>query len=231
MLTYSTGSVFNAGTQTIVNTVNCEGVMGAGIALESRLRFPQMFEDYKIKCQNHKIKVGHVDYFRLNDKEIIVNFPTKKYFRYPSEIAWIESGLVDFVKTYKMHGVSSIAFSKLGTNNGELKWDEVQQIMEKHLNNLDIEVVICLDTDEFAEGKEKEMVDRFNSASMDILETIVKMNKNIHKSFSEGRPIKRFREILQLDSVGLTTYKKLFEYFFVGKPEISRIVNQQKFDL
>ena len=62
MIRYSNGSVFNSNAQAMVNTVNCVGVMGAGIALEFSLRYPEMFKDYKSKCDNGEIKIGRIDY-------------------------------------------------------------------------------------------------------------------------------------------------------------------------
>lgn len=152
MLKYFEGSVFNVGAQALVNAVNCVGVMGAGIALAFKLRYPAMFEDYKIKCKNEKIITGKVDYYKNEDGTIIVNFPTKYHFKYPSQLIWIEQGLQDFVKTYQKHGITSVAFPKLGTGNGGLNWNEVKALMEKYLMNLDIDVYICLNNKKEAEG-------------------------------------------------------------------------------
>ena len=96
MIRYYKGTVFNAGAEAIVNTVNCDGVMGAGIALEFGLRYPDMYKDYVIKCKKGDICTGKVDYFKDSSGIIIVNFPTKIHFKYPSKIEWIESGLKAF---------------------------------------------------------------------------------------------------------------------------------------
>lgn len=218
MIRYSNGSVFNSNAQAIVNTVNCVGVMGAGIALEFSLRYPEMFKDYKSKCDNGEIKIGRIDYYQINSSEIICNFPTKKDFKFKSNINWIEEGLLNFTQTYNEMNIKSIAFPKLGTNNGELNWLDVKFLMEKYLSNLDIEIIICLDEEGFASGKEKEMVDCFNkfvfSNNLDI-----KLSKKQIESINNNLPIKRFREILDFNSITLNTYKKLFNYFYNFKNE------------
>ena len=100
MVEYYDGSVFNVEADAIVNTVNCTGVMGAGIALEFSLRYPAMLEHYEKMCKIREIKIGRVDYF-CDEEKTIINFPTKWHFKYPSQIEWIEMGLKDFVATYK----------------------------------------------------------------------------------------------------------------------------------
>ena len=125
MVIYQEGTVFNTDAEAIVNTVNCTGVMSAGIALEYSLRYPEMFKAYEEKCKNKQIQIGKVDYYNNGDI-IIVNFPTKWHFKYPSQISWIEQGLKDFVSTYKSQGFKSVAFTKLGTLNGHLNWNEVR---------------------------------------------------------------------------------------------------------
>ena len=142
MIIYTEGTVFNAGAQAIVNTVNCDGFMGAGIALEFSLRYPKMLVDYETKCKNDLVKIGKVDYFNMGDT-IIINFPTKQHFQFQSKLAWIENGLKDFVATYKKHNIESVAFPKLGTSNGGLNWDDVKSIMEGYLSKIDLKVYIC----------------------------------------------------------------------------------------
>ena len=105
MIVVSKGTVFNTDAKALVNTVNCKGVMGAGIALEFKLRYPAMNKDYVSKCESGLIKVGKVDYFCGNPT--VINFPTKYDFKFPSRIEWIESGLKDFVNTYFEHDFES----------------------------------------------------------------------------------------------------------------------------
>lgn len=214
MIRYFEGTVFNVDTRAIVNTVNCTGVMGAGIALEFMLRYPNMYEDYEAKCNDKKIMIGKIDYFKNSDDRIIVNFPTKWHFKYPSKLIWIEKGLQDFVKTYEKQGVTSIAFPKLGTNNGGLNWQDVKILMEKYLSNLDIEIYICLDNKKEAEGLEKIMLDKFNEIDIEKFSKIVKLNVAQKKNIEKNMPYDRFWKISDTESVGKKTYSNIFKHFY-----------------
>ncbi len=214
MIKYFEGTVFNVGTQAVVNTVNCIGVMGAGIALEFMLRYPVMFEDYEVKCKDKRIITGRVDYFKNEDGSIIVNFPTKWHFKYPSKLIWIEQGLQDFVNTYQKNGITSVAFPKLGTSNGGLNWSEVKVLMEKYLSNLNVDVYICLDNKKEAEGIEKNMLDKFNATSIEHLSSLVKLNTKQKDIIKKRIPYNRFWQISETESIGMKTYSMIFIYFY-----------------
>jgi hypothetical protein len=172
-----------------------------------------MFDDYAVKCKKGIIKVGKVDYFNACDK-IIINFPTKQYFKYPSKIQWIEQGLIDFVNTYKKHNVTSVAFPKLGCSNGKLNWFEVKQLMEKYLTNLDIDVYICLDNLNVASGKEKEMLDLFNGYDIENLAKKIKLNENQVEYINYKKPFNRFWQIGLEKPIKGNAYKKIFNFFY-----------------
>lgn len=214
MIKYSSGTVFNSGCNAMVNTVNCLGIMGAGIALEFKLRYPLMFLEYKEKCRNKQVIIGNVDYWKGNNGDIIINFPTKYDFRYPSRLDWIENGLINFVKTYKKMNLKSVAFPKLGVSHGELSWMEVQKIMERHLSSLEIDVIICLDETRKPEGQELEMVNAFNNILTGKLSSKVRLNRKQLEKLDSCRPISRFRDLQEIESIGTGTYERLFEYFY-----------------
>ena len=213
MIKYYEGTIFNVNVDAIVNTVNTSGYMGAGLALEVSLRYPKMYEDYKLKCKNKIITIGKMDYFKANDITI-VNFPTKCDFKMPSRISWVEEGLKNFVFTYSKHNIKSIAFPKLGSLNGGLNWFEVKILMETYLNNLDIDVYICLDNLKHAEGKELDMVTKFNNYNIDELSSSLKLNYKIKNSLQRIKPVSRFYKIGLAEGIGKQTYKKLFDYFY-----------------
>lgn len=217
MLKYFDGTVFNAPVESIVNTVNTTGAMGAGIALEFALRYPEMFKDYEEKCKKGKIVTGKVDYYFYKNKTII-NFPTKQFFKYPSRLEWIEQGLIDFVKTYKDAKIKSVAFPKLGTLNGKLNWNIVKNIMEKYLSSLDIDVYICLDAKQDAEGKEKEMLDLFNDCDINVLANSLKLNDAQRDYLYDKKPFNRFWKIGAEKPIKGTAYKKIFDFFYNYKP-------------
>jgi O-acetyl-ADP-ribose deacetylase (regulator of RNase III) len=138
---YECGDIFTAPTHTVVNTVNTKGVMGKGLALQFKQRFPQMYHDYRQRCQRGEVRVGR-PYLYTGSHPWILNFPTKDHWRYPSRLEWIRDGLKWFVAHYREWGVESIAFPQLGTDLGGLSWNEVQPLMHAALDPLDIEVRI-----------------------------------------------------------------------------------------
>ena len=142
-VTIINGNIFNSKAQTIVNTVNCVGVMGKGIALVFKLRYPSMFEVYQEYCRQKLIAVGKLWIYKgeLSDPWVL-NFPTKTHWKLPSEYDYIEKGLQKFVDTYKEKGVTSIAFPLLGAFNGGLDKDRVMDIMISYLSQCDIPVEI-----------------------------------------------------------------------------------------
>jgi O-acetyl-ADP-ribose deacetylase (regulator of RNase III) len=214
MIIYLQGTVFNAPVKTFVNTVNCAGVMGAGIALEFKLRYPEMYEDYAEKCKNKQMKVGIPRIYEYSEDVWIMNFATKGHWRFPSKIQWIEQGLKYFSENYQKRNIESIAFPKLGTNNGGLDWNEVKIIMEKYLSNLDIPVYICLDEKNEAEGVEKEMLDKLNALSTEVLIKEIEIPKKQAEKIIDKLPVDRFWYISKFEGIGEKTYEKLFNYLY-----------------
>lgn len=210
---YSDDSVFNQDVQTIVNTVNCMGVMGAGIALECRLRYPEMFEDYVRLCKNKEIRTGKLYLYKYPNRWIL-NFPTKFHWRYNSRIEWIEDGLKYLKKNYKEMGIKSIAFPKLGSDKGGLNWDDVKIIMEKYLKDFDIPVYICLDRLDDPAGIEKEMTDYLNELDLNKFINEIKIKKDIARIIILNRPLRKFRQLLFLERVGKKTYENLFTHVY-----------------
>lgn len=136
------GNIFNSSTQVLVNTVNCVGVMGRGIALECKLRFPEMYKSYKKFCDQKKIQPGILQIWK-DSSPWILNFPTKSDWRDPSKFEYLEKGLDKFVKTYSEKGITSIAFPLLGASLGGLPEKKVFELMKNKLSdlkNIDIEV-------------------------------------------------------------------------------------------
>lgn len=141
MIKYLEGDIFSTPAQTIVNTVNTVGVMGKGIALEFKKRYPDMFDNYKIACEKNRLKIGRLMLSYEPDHWVLL-FPTKEHWRNPSRLEYIEQGLIKFSNIYAESGITSIAFPKLGCGNGELNWDEVRILMEKYLKDLPIDIYI-----------------------------------------------------------------------------------------
>ena len=135
------GNIFTSKCQTIVNTVNCVGVMGAGIALECRLRYPAMYQQYSTLCNDRKINIGTLWIYKAPDRWIL-NFPTKEHWKYPTKEEYLHTGLRKFMDTYEGRGVESIAFPVLGAQNGGLEATRSIDIMESYLRDCSIPVEI-----------------------------------------------------------------------------------------
>jgi O-acetyl-ADP-ribose deacetylase (regulator of RNase III) len=139
----SKGNLFNSDAQTLVNTVNCVGVMGKGVALDFRLRFPEMFAAYQKSCANRHLRPGQILPYRKGHPWIL-NFAVKNDWKHPSRIEWVEACLKRFVGNYKQLGITSVAFPWLGAMNGGLPWNQVQSLMRSYLEpiaDISIEVV------------------------------------------------------------------------------------------
>ena len=137
--------MFNSKAMALVNTVNCMGVMGIGIAKEFKIKYPEMFAEYVKKCTAKEVTIGKLYMYPVSGDRVIINFPTKNHWRYRSRIKYIEEGLKDFIAHYKEWKITSVAFPQLGCGNGGLKWNEVKHLMEKYLANLDIDIEIYVD--------------------------------------------------------------------------------------
>lgn len=136
-----TGNIFTSKCQTIVNTVNCVGVMGAGIALECRLRYPEMYSRYLELSDQKKIDVGLLWIFKSPERWIL-NFPTKKHWKYPSKEAYLHAGLEKFLNTYQEKGVESVAFPLLGADKGGIPSEDSLKIMNSYLKKATINIEI-----------------------------------------------------------------------------------------
>lgn len=170
MISYIEGDIFNSPAQVIVNAVNTVGVMGKGIALAYKNRYPKMFEYYKAACESKKFQMGKLMLCRETD-HLILLFPTKENWRNPSKLEYIKAGLVKFVKTYAEKNITSIAFPKLGCGNGELNWSDVKPLMEEYLKQLPIDVYVYLNgsddiTPEHKQPKEMQKWLRENAKDM-----------------------------------------------------------------
>lgn len=140
MIEYQTGDILKADTQALVNTVNCVGVMGRGIALQFKLKYPENFRAYKKVCDRRELEPGRMFVFDRGElfkeepgPQYIINFPTKTHWRPPSKIEYIEAGMEALVKEIQQRDIESIAIPPLGCGNGGLNWKDVEAIIEQHV--------------------------------------------------------------------------------------------------
>ncbi|MDY0930299.1 type II toxin-antitoxin system antitoxin DNA ADP-ribosyl glycohydrolase DarG [Chryseobacterium sp. CFBP8996] len=146
MIQYKIGNLLDSDADALVNTVNTDGVMGKGIALQFKNQFPNNYKQYVKACKDNEIGIGKLFVFEeqtlLKGKKIIINFPTKTSWRKPSEYAYIKEGLIDLVKIIKENKIKSIAIPPLGAGNGGLNWNIVKEILQTYLQNIDCDIQI-----------------------------------------------------------------------------------------
>ena len=130
------GNLFNSNAMAIVNTVNCVGAMGKGIALDFKLRYPEMFKEYQKICFKHILKPGQILPY-TKSTPIILNFAIKDDWKDPSRVEWIEQTLQKFVDNYLSMGITSVAFPWIGAMNGGLPFETIQSLTRKYLSTLD----------------------------------------------------------------------------------------------
>lgn len=144
MLKYVEGDIFTSPAQVLVNAVNTVGVMGKGIALSFKKKYPEMFMAYQKACKNNQFTIGHLMLWHGPDHWVL-NFPTKEHWRDPSKVEYIERGLITFTKGYAAQKITSIAFPKLGCGYGGLDWNQVvKPLMEHYLKELPIDIYVYL---------------------------------------------------------------------------------------
>lgn len=135
------GDLFASDADALVNTVNCVGVMGKGVALEFKKRFPLMARDYADRCARGEVRLGEPYLFAEQGRRII-NFPTKGHWRSPSRLRDIEAGLDRLVVQMAEWGIAGIALPPLGCGNGGLEWSQVGPLIYAKLGSLPIEVEV-----------------------------------------------------------------------------------------
>ncbi len=146
MIEYKVGDILAEDVEAIVNTVNCVGVMGRGIALQFKKAYPENYKVYAAACKRKEVQPGKMLIHDLNsfmNPRYIVNFPTKRHWRGKSRIEDIESGLVALAQEIEKSKIRSIAIPPLGSGLGGLRWDEVRPLIEDALKDFDdLRVVI-----------------------------------------------------------------------------------------
>lgn len=134
------GDLFKSEAQTLVNTVNCVGVMGKGIALGFKKRFPDMYDDYVARCQRGEVRLGQPYLYRGLFPPYILNFPTKDHWRSVSKLEDIVAGLKHLEQHYREWGITSLAVPPLGCGQGQLEWRVVGPTLYRYLHKLDVPV-------------------------------------------------------------------------------------------
>lgn len=154
MITFVNTDIFTSPAQALVNTVNCEGYMGKGLAYQFKLMYPEMNKDYVNACKRGDVVIGRMHTYQTNDK-LIINFPTKNQWRKPSKMEYIKQGIEDLIRIINEQKIKSIAIPPLGSGNGGLDWSEVRDLLSTSLESIqDVDVYIH-EPGKFAPNKAK----------------------------------------------------------------------------
>lgn len=229
------GNLFDSPCKTLVNTVNCVGIMGKGIALEFKYRYPNMFKEYSEKCNKKEIQPGHLWVWKRESPWILC-FPTKFHWKYPSKIEHIKLGLENFQKSYKTESIDSIAFPILGASLGGLDQDEVLFVMKNYLQPLpDLSVEIyqwnSLAEDRLFNKLKSVLVDLDENDIKKLLRLSSKIVKLLIKSL-QNRQIQSMLDLREVKGLGDKTLVKIYDLAMSQSKEVNQtiITKQKKLD-
>lgn len=209
------GNIFTSKCQTLVNTVNCVGVMGAGIALEFKFRYPQMFERYYELCQQDMIKIGTLWIYKDGLNKLILNFPTKMHWKYPSKIEYLEKGLSKFLETYEEKGITSIAFPILGASKGGIDENLSISVMQRYLSQVNIPVEIYKYDPNAYDDLYKRFKEIFLNTDLVKLKKDTKLRANYIEKLKEALAddgIRSLSRLATVNGIGIKTLEKSFHY-------------------
>ena len=210
MIEYKTGDILSEQAEALVNTVNCVGAMGRGIALQFKRAFPDNFKAYAARCKQEKMQPGKVFVFETDElfhPRYIINFPTKRHWKGKSRMEDIESGLVSLAEEIRSHQIRSIAIPPLGSGLGGLEWREVRERLESGLRELkNVRIVIfepgggpadtrpnrSRDVPRMTAGRAilVELMERYRSGLLDPFVTLLEVHKLMYLMQVAGEPLK-----------------------------------------
>ena len=227
MIPIEASNLFTSQCQTLVNTVNCQGVMGKGLALEFKVRFPAMFEEYQTHCRSGEMDIGKPQLYRGEANEPwILNFPTKKHWKFPSKEEYLHLGLEHVVGNYQALGITSIAFPVLGAQNGGLEETQAIGIMQTHLSKIEIPAYIHT-YDPSREDDLYPVLRRLLDGATDIGKATgisTTQVRTIKRAMTDVRTVGRLAEC---KGIGERTMAKLVAYLRKAKEDLAQPILQE----
>jgi O-acetyl-ADP-ribose deacetylase (regulator of RNase III) len=210
MIKFTAGNILTADVEALVNTVNCVGIMGRGIALQFKNAFPKNFASYKAACNRKEVHPGKMLVFdtgSMTNPRYIINFPTKRHWRGKSRIEDIESGLKDLVHVIESRHIRSIAIPPLGSGLGGLYWPDVRsRIIEALQNESGVEIVVyepdgapeadvmahAIEVPKMTAGRAALvlLVHRYLSGLLDPFVTLLELHKLMYFMQEAGEPLR-----------------------------------------
>ncbi len=207
MFEYKTGNILQEQTDAIINTVNCVGIMGRGIALQFKQMYPENFKAYKQACDKGEVEPGKMFIYNsglLFNPKYIINFPTKRHWKGKSRVQDIKSGLVALKDDIINYEIKSIAIPPLGCGLGGLNWDEIKPIIEQVLGDLhDVKIVIYEPANNIEQVKNKEvpeltlsraalieLINRYLQSMLDPFITLLEIHKLMYFLQESGQNLR-----------------------------------------
>ena len=207
---FTTGDILAADVEALVNTVNCVGIMGRGIALQFKNAFPANFKAYKAACARQEVQPGRMFVFEtgtMTNPKLIINFPTKRHWRGKSRIEDIEAGLKALVEEISARNIRSIAIPPLGSGLGGLNWTEVRARIEAALQNLpNVDIIVfepngAPDTETIARTRDVPkmtpgraalviLMHRYLTGLLDPFVTLLEVHKLMYFMQKSGQPLR-----------------------------------------
>ena len=176
MISLTQGNLLEADAEALVNTVNTKGIMGKGIALMFKERFPENFEAYSRACKRGEVRIGRM--FVTKREELfgpqwIINFPTKTHWRVNTRLGWIEEGLKDLVQVIQHNQIHSVAIPPLGCGSGGLDWVAVRPLIVAALKQVDgVDATIYEPTTEYQNVTKRSGVEKLTPARALVAEMV-----------------------------------------------------------
>lgn len=136
--------VLYSSAQTLVLPCNTVGALGAGLAKQFKEKWPEIEWPYKYMCKQFYFESNGLWVYKLESGRQILFFPTKKHWKYPSKLEWIDQGLMRLAKNWQRYGITSLAVPMLGCGLGDLQWPDVYPLIVEWLDPLPIPVRVCL---------------------------------------------------------------------------------------
>lgn len=209
MIEYTSGDILQCEVDALVNTVNCVGVMGRGLALQFKNAYPDNFKAYAAACKQEAVQPGRMFVFatgELSTPRFIINFPSKRHWRGKSRIEDIEAGLIDLVQVIRQHKIRSIAIPPLGAGLGGLAWQDVRPRIAAALAELtEVQVLVFepnatpverrvhgRDVPKMTAGRAAlvELMQRYLSGLLDPFVTLLEVHKLMYFMQAAGEPLR-----------------------------------------
>ena len=209
MIKFKTGDILTEDAEALVNTVNCVGFMGRGIALQFKKAYPENFKSYSAACNREEIQPGRMFVFdtgQLTNPHYIINFPTKRHWRGKSRMEDIDTGLVALAEEIRSYNIQSIAIPPLGSGLGGLDWFEVRPRIEKILKQFsDLTAIVYEPSDLFTDTRTNRstevpsmttgraaligLMDRYIRGLLDPFITLLEVHKLMYFMQAAGEPL------------------------------------------